>query len=91
MYKIYENQPKIPILSDISDTEAKTVQTVGFSQGWPEGPHKRPWGYQKTISGVKKKGAKSILGSNYFKKVGEEIFLFLACTLLFKDQLLTVL
>ena len=53
-----------------------------MAKGGQGGRRKRPIRQVKTNSGGRKKGAKSILGSNHFGKVGVENFSFLACTLL---------
>ena len=53
-----------------------------MAKGGQRGLPKRPIRHVKTNSGGQKKGAKSILGSNPFRKVALEFFLFSACTLL---------
>ena len=54
-----------------------------MAKGGQRGLPKRPIRHVKTNSGGQKKGAKSILGSNPFRKVALEFFLFSACTLIF--------
>ena len=61
--------------------EGKPVHKGGGAKGGQRGPHKRPGGQDKTVPGGEKNGAKSILGSNPFRKVPGVFFLFSACTL----------
>ena len=82
LYHICENEPKIPILTFISDQQGKTVSRGGMAKGGQEGLPLRPIRQVKATPGGRKKGAKSLLGSNRFGKVALEIFLFSACTLL---------
>ena len=42
LYKICKNQPKIPVLTFISDVQGKTVHKGGRAKGGQGGPHKRP-------------------------------------------------
>ena len=63
--------------------EGKPVHKGGGAKGGQRGPHKRPGGQDKTVPGGEKNGAKSILGSNPFRKVPGVFFLFSACTLIF--------
>ena len=65
--------------------EGKPVHKGGGAKGGQRGPHKRPGGQDKTAPGGEKNGAKSILGSNPFRKVPGVFFLFLACTLMNKE------
>ena len=67
--------------------EGKPVHKGGGAKGGQRGPHKRPGGQDKTVPGGEKNGAKSILGSNPFRKVPGVFFLFSACTLIFKTNL----
>ena len=60
----------------------KPVCKGGIAKGGQGGLPKRPIRQVKTNSGGQKKGAKSILGQNCFRKVVLECFLFSACTLL---------
>ena len=83
LYKICENEPKIPVFTTISDVRGKPVCKGEMAKGGQGGRRKRPIRQVKTNSGGRKKGAKSILGSNHFGKVGVENFSFLACTLVF--------
>ena len=61
--------------------EGKPVHKGGGAKGGQRGPHKRPGGQDKTVPGGEKNGAKSILGSNPFRKVPGVFFLFSACPL----------
>ena len=60
--------------------EGKPVHKGGGAKGGQRGPHKRPGGQDKTAPGGEKNGAKSILGSNSFRKVPEDFFYFLPAT-----------
>ena len=82
LYHICENEPKIPILTFISDLQGKTVSRGGMAKGGQEGLPLRPIRQVKATPGGRKKGAISLLGSKPFGKVALEIFLFSACTLM---------
>ena len=81
LYHMCENEPKIPVLTIISDVRGKPVQKGDMAKGGQRGLPKRPIRQVKTNSGGRKKGAKSILGQNRFRKVVLENFSFSACTL----------
>ena len=86
LYHICENEPKIPVLTFISDLQGKTVPRGGKAKGGQGWPPKRQIRQVKPTPGGRKKGAKSILGSNPFRKVALEIFPFSACTLMFTKR-----
>ena len=83
LYLVCENELKIPLGTCFIEMQVETVQTGGRAKGGQRGPHKRPWWQVKTVPEVKKIGAKSILGLNWFRKVEGEIFLFSACPLIY--------
>ena len=70
--------------------EGKPVHKGGGAKGGQRGPHKRPGGQDKTVPGGEKNGAKSILGSNPFRKVPGVFFLFSACTLIYVVRLYVI-
>ena len=83
LYHMCENQPKIPILTFISDARGKPVQKGGRAKGGQGGLGKRPMWQVKTVPDVKKIAAKSKLRLNRLRKVGGEKFSFSACTLIY--------
>ena len=83
LYHICESELKITVLTFTSDLQGKTVPMGGMAKGGQGGLPKRQIRQVKPTPGGRKKGAKSILGSNPFRKVALEIFPFSACTLIY--------